>query len=130
MAVPVVTAYTVSTGTPIQNSPPNLATQGETMVPYVALLQTGSAVFVAGVAVVGFGGDLAPVILTKDSKIWFGARTPGAGAMGPLTKVVENVLGPLKLDGTPTAKFTITAIDASGATVATDDSAIQWFVLG
>ena len=130
-APPIVQAYTISTGTPIQNVPPNMATQGETMVPYPALLQAGKLTFVAGVAVVGFGGDLAPVTVTLYSQFWLGAVVPGAGVMGTKYKIGPIVYGaPDPSTGVPTGSFTVTSIDTAGATVATDDSQAHYFILG
>ena len=129
MAAPTVTAYTISTGTPIQNVPPNAATQGETMVPYPSLLQTGVAELAAGLATVGFGGDLAPIVIGNNSVFWFQVFVPGpANGSAYIQGAVQT--GPLDPAGVPTGFLKIKAVDLTGATVVTDTSAVRWFVMG
>jgi len=128
-APPFVFSYTVSTGTPIQNVPPNAATQGETMVPYVSLFQTGACLLAAGTKKVGFGGDLAPIILTPRSKVWFQVQSIG-GVAGTHYVVTAETDGPLDPLGVPTGFFVVQAQDTAGALVATDTSTLQWFVMG
>lgn len=87
----------------------------------IAAIQTGTATLVAGTKTVNTG-----VKITSSSKVFVSLNTPAGGTQGVKYKVPD---ASLVTGEAGTGAFAITAVDAAGATVATDTSTINYMVV-
>lgn len=85
-------------------------------------IQTGLLTLVAGVVTLAAG-----ITITASSRIFVGINTPAGAALGVSHKIPS---GSRVVGGPGTGAFTVTAIDATGATVVTDTSTIDYLIVG
>ena len=85
-----------------------------------AKIQTGSLTLVAGAKTLAAG-----ITITAQSKVFLQMSAAGAGALGAAYTVDGLVVG-----APGTGAFTVTAVDAAGAPVATDISVHSFLIVG
>ena len=85
-------------------------------------MQAGTLTLAAGVRTVNTG-----IVITPGSKVFITPNTPAGGTQGVKYKVPDAAL---VVGDAGTGAFTVTAIDATGATVAGDTSTLNYLIVG